>query len=108
MFLCVVKNQTAGKSYKFTNPPTDLDQSEQTTGVKTPQESNVRPSIWQLKLSPDWVMHEDNDPWHNRNSTTQGLKKKKLCKNECLQIWMNRNNVMKNSGPKFLQNNVRD
>ncbi len=85
--------------------------------------SNVRTSARQLK-------QQDNDPKHTTKSTTERLKNKKnegvaiasqspeliltemlwreLCINKWPQISINWSNVIKKSGPKFLQNDMRD
>jgi len=34
-------------------------------------ESNVSPSVWQLKLESKWFMQQDNDPKHSSKSTTE-------------------------------------
>lgn len=41
-------------------------------------ESHLRPSVWQLRLGPNWVMQQDNGHKHTSKSTTEWLKNKRI------------------------------
>lgn len=72
---------------------------------------NVRPSFRELKLGPNWVIQQNNEPKHNSKVQTSTHLKicscilKELCINECPQPSVDWSNAVKNSGPK---SNVRD
>lgn len=54
--------------------------------------SDVRPSVWELKLRWTWVMKLDDDPKQARKSPTEWLKKRKessICNGQtsCTTMW---------------------
>lgn len=84
-------------------------------------ETKVRPSYWQLKLSPNWVIQDNYLKtsskkkritvlrWPNQSRPQPDWSSKilrGLCINECLQILMKWSNTVKKSGLKSLHIDV--
>lgn len=118
----------SGKKCKKCNQTTRKTTFQQTQLIPTAEpevwtssipESNVRPSVWQLKLGLNWIMDQDNDPFvvkeKNQGATmaqscvdlnmTDMLTLRELCMNERLQTSMDWSNEESDQIPHSNNNN---